>query len=503
MNQSRLTRLLYRLAVVGLCVVLTGFWVGCEEAPDSAVSKQNVKSIDEAGRLLRSSNQELVMTASEVERASSAGKTQLAGQIVKRIESQADLTNYNKMLADLDQLNKDLDGGDSEALRKMSAQILSANRELLIQQERINSQASQENAQRLEKGIATLQQAKSQAQKSGKRSAQAGPEMMLGTFYLLTARQNRDQLSRQEALIRTKEAFLGRFLQAVAREQNVSLGLMGQNPAEALNQLKARLEGPEGLRSQLAQTEETLVQLSTREQQLQQQYQQNLEKAQQLNRQYLSVVEQADAARGQERYELEQQAYKIRTGESEGEGSIYYEAQSELAQNELDVLNIRLDYERLRQERLAQGIVDMEKMTGQFEDPAISTALQKSLQQSAQYSRDVVTALEGRLAELKEAQQSYSESRAEVVGAYEKSRAAFRSAAQVAKESNTKNYTRKLAELVTAELAQLWQDDARHYEIATGALAQLGNITEAAVEMRTSYEEQTTRAQESAAQVME
>jgi len=510
MIEEKSIRLLPRWAVGGLCVVMAGFWAGCEESADSAVSQQTQESIDKAGRLIRSSSQEIAMTPGEIEQAGKAGTGQypsLAGQIVNRLEGQADMSGYEKLLKELDELKAELQGGNNKVLPRIYELMIRASRELLLQQEKIDSPAQQERIRRLEAALATLKQALAQAQKTPKHSAPAGPELLVGTLGMIEARDDLGRLNDQELVIRTQEVFLSRLLAAFHFEQQVGAGLQGQQPHETITQLKRRLEATGGRYEQLDQAKEKLEQLTAREEQLQQQYQQNSEQARLLNQEYLALLEKADKAEGDKRYQLQQQAYEVRTGRGTGddrkEGSIYYEAQTEITLNERAVLETNLQYARMRQEQLIKEVTNTERTISQLEDPAKLADLQKGWEQSNQSRQKIIADLKGRLDELAKAQTVYVERRLDAVSAYDESRAAFLRGARAAQNANTRDYADKWARWITEELAQLWQQDARHYKNSVAALSGLEDIEEIkplVEQLSRGYKDQAAQAQESAAQ---
>ena len=265
--------------------------------------------------------------------------------------------------------------------------------------------------------------------------------------------------------------------------------------------------------------ERKIADIQTRQQQVQQQYETNLAKASELEKQYLKLKLDAEKLKGDEQYKLLEKAYVLRSGEGEGvnrvEGSIYYEAQAELAQSQLDIIGFNLEYEQLRKDLIAQSIQQITDLLTQLQDPATIQKLQSDISQTREKRNAVIERIQQHLAGIQEAEQAYQQLREAPVTALEGALQAFTRAGQAAQQarqefggvklSRTAGHADQLVENATEELANFWRRTAQHYQIGAALVRLLSSTTELQEPVRAmcdEYQRNAAEAEKYAADLM-
>ena len=507
------------ISLLGLALLAGG---GCKDRADSTAVKQANQSVAEAGRLLRAADQPAPLTDDELIKATelqdpyrpgqpSAAATRLADRAITRLENQPTGEQYQALLDQLDQLNEQLAQAQAEpeAVTGLAGKIANVAQKLIVVQEQLQAPSVELNQQRMDQARKSLKAAIAAASTGNLRSAQVGPLVMLGTLEMSVAGNRRAGLSDLAAQIRSQQAQFGRLLGAYARESIVGGRLAGYNPQETAALLADQLEGnQDSLRNQLAQAKEQVASLTETIAQTQQRYDDNLTQAQQLHRQYLEVLEQADQARGDDRYELRQQAYVLKVGAKEAgqsdRGVLYYDGQVERTRNELDVLQSQLGYQELRRDRLSQAIEHLQAELAQLNDEHMLNQLQANRQASEQYRQNLAEQISGQLEQMVQKHETYVASYQGTVEAYEQAGQAFNKAGQAAptRDKATRDYARKMGDWVALKVADLGQAVIEHCNSSAAVVrlaADVGPVASTVEQLCRQYTETAQEAVESSA----
>ncbi|MBN2377281.1 MAG: hypothetical protein JXD22_12825 [Sedimentisphaerales bacterium] len=510
------------LPVGFLIMVLLGVFIlsmvpGCKESTENQALRQSNENVDQAGRLIHGSNQQIVMNQSEINSAGSASggrQEAVVQQVVDRIEQAGGVGDVEKALAELSEGVPA--ANDAQAIQVYGEKLAAVSRQLLNSREGMDSLSEQENKRRLDEAEKLLQQATSQAQQAGNSEAKSASEMLLGTMYLMKARENLLALRQQDLQIKKEQIKLPRLLAMINREQAVSQAILSELPVEKIAGLKKLLDGPEsGLRGQLVKAEKNVAKLEGELAEIQQIFDVNDKKGAGLRREYMELVSRINQADGEERFRLQQQAYELRAGVGEGasrvEGYVYYESESEKAQNKLNVLQAQLDSEKLLAEQLRKSITQTEAVLAKLEEPGLTEAIQADNDLSKQRFQQNISLLtapgQGQLDKIRIMENGYKELRVDTVTAYENSRKAFQRATKEARISTVSGkYADRMGKLATKELAGLWQQDVEHYEDGKLTLNLLGSVEMLQgmlSEARQEYDQQADAAQAQVQQLIE
>ena len=521
MTQSQGQRRTAPWIVMSLVCVTLLVAGGCEDRAGSAAVKEAQHSIAEAGHLVRAAEKPAPLTDDELIKATllqgpprtgkpSPAAKRLAEKVVNRLDDQDAAQRYQALLDELDQLNDQLaKTQDADSIAKMAQDIALRARELVLIQQQLQTPTVQLNHKRTERARNALKGAIAATSQSGQRAAQIGPLVVLGTLEMNLARKQQADLNQWATLVRKQQSQLGRLLNAYTRESIAASRLAGYDPQETAQLLAGQLEGDkEPLRTQLTQAKQEIDRLEQAIEKTQQRHDENLKHAQQLHRQYLQVLEQADKARGNERYELKQQAYELKVG-SQGQdqshhGVLFYDSQVERAQNELDVLQSQLAYEKLRRDSLAQAIKQVESRVAELNDQQKLSQLQTDRQTSEQYSQKLAAQITQQLDLLTQSHQAYVARYNETLAAYQQANKAYNKAAQAApaRERTTRDYAKKMVDLVTLKTADLQQTVIEYCNSGTAVMllvAQVEPVAPAAQTVSRQYVETAEKVQASIA----
>ena len=406
---------LYRfLTLAACCTALICIASGCKDSEKSAADRQSRQSVDQASRILRGSKQGLAMTDSELDKAAGAAteaqQQRLADEIKARLDQTVNYQEFDEKLNELTELQQQYQQqNNDELLQEITRKSLEANQWLIDADVTRNAAAVAQKQQRLQNAQNLLQDALAQAKQANNYSAQIGPNLMQGTLGLLKYQAALAKYNRQEVRIRTMQTALGQMRTEVTRQEIFTLYLESQRPDEKVNRLKEMIEQhPHGLRDQLASVERKIADMQTRQQQVQQQYETNLSKASELEKEYLKLKLEAEQRKGDEQYKLLDKAYELRGGKGEGanriEGSIYYEAQADLAESQLEIIEFNLAYERLRKDMITQSMQHITNSLTQLEDPATIQKLQSDISQARQKRDAMIEQIQQHLAGIQEAE---------------------------------------------------------------------------------------------------
>jgi hypothetical protein len=518
------------LALIACFAALVCTLAGCKDSEKSAADRKSRQSVDQAGRILRGNEQGLVMTQSEMEQAAKAAspaqRQRLAEKIKARRDQKIDFSQFDQKLNELAQLQQQYQQTPSAALlQEITQKVQETNQWLIDADGKINAAAMAQNQQRIQKKAQTLlQDAISQASKAKNSTAQISPKLMQGTIQLLMYQDALSLYRQQEMNIRSLQSKLGQLHTGIIRQDIFALYLESQRPNYKPDDTmddkvtwltKLVEERRTGLRDQLAAIEKKITALQTQQQQVQQRYDTNYAKSLELEKQYLKLTLQAEQAKGDEQYKVLDQAFELRAGKGEGanriEGSIYYDAQAQLAAGDLDIIKVNLEYEKLRKDLLTQSIQQITDSLAQLQDPTTLQKLENDIAQAQQNRNAMIEQIQQILVAIQNADKSYQNLRKKPIDALKAAQSAFKQAAQAARSarqefggsklSNTAAHANKLQDYATEELAELWRRTAQHYHFGASLVGLMSDIQELRTPVQTIVTEYQTMAAEAEKQV--
>ena len=519
--------------MVVVCMASLGpFLAGCEETPDAAAQKAASASVNEAGRLLRASHQSLAISKEDIRSAADAGPgserqwKQQAKRVLDRLERNAGFGEFEQALNEVDAMVGPLEKpeeGDSDAratissddhLQQIASSLLRADEALQAGQSAVAEAAKQENRRRLKRTENSLKAAIKMAEHAERSDTVIGPQLVLGTLQLTMARDRYAALRRHDVLLQVKQGQIARLYVALVKLQAEMTEAETFLPTDAVAALRLRLNGGGGqagvgLVDQLAEAEKAVVYWSAEKEKLDAAIEGDRQKALQFYREHLSAVEQAEHTRGQERFELRQQAYESRVGRGEGgeyvPGGLYYEAQSELAESRLAVVENRLTWAIMRRDQLKQLVANVQAKLQELPSTRAALDAPDIRSENTLQRTELVSEITNLLKQLQDDEETYNAMRVDAVDAYDPAIEQFSRAARVRGVGRkTKQHAEKLAQTAGTELAQLWHDDATHYDMTANAISIVSDVAELADtvgQMRRDYVNKAEQARASAARL--
>lgn len=482
--------------LVNLLVVSVSVWVmalvwGCKESSSDAASKESAAAVNQSGRLIRASQKVNLLTPEEIERAGQTPGGQLKNEVLSRLEKESDTQTFAQALEEVIQQQGQPEGQADSA--ELSSRLLDLYEQEVARRQKSQEQTGVQRQEKLSQAVQLLQQALNAARSGENRETQVGPECMLGTIYMLQAREGKEQLHQQANHLQRLHGQLSQSALEISAQETIQNVYASYFPANEVKVLEARLTGGDGtdafaaatsLRSLLAAVEQSLAERTAQKKEIQKRIDTNLQQARELHQEYLSLKEQADQAKGAAKYELEQQANSLRSGFDEfgnkvAEGEIYYEAQAEIARTEMEAVAFHLDWLGMRQKQLQESIARVEADIQALSDKTLLEATQGGINQSIEKRKEQVSRLQEGLARLEEQEKIYGSLLLETADTYRKAGQAFRNAWQAASRK-TREYAGTFQKISETELLTLWQMNRQRYENALERLALLRGIQEAA-----------------------
>lgn len=490
---------LYRILTLAACCAALGFAAtSCKDSQDSAADRKSRNSVDQAGRVLRGTEQTLLMTDSELDKAADAtsqGQRQrLADQIKARRDQAINIQQFDKTIDELLYLQKQYEKtNEIELLQDISSKALQAGQWLAASDVTMNAEAQTHNQQKIQNAQKRLQDALTQAELAGNDNAKVGPYLTQGTIELLKYQAALKNYKHQEVAIRSLQTTLAKRHTEIVRWEIFEGQRESEKPDETVRQLKQLLDQPtHGLRDRMAAAEKKIAEIQSRKLQVRNQYDTCLSKANEQEKEYFALKLEAEKHSGNKRYELLDKAFALRAGQREGtdriEGSIYYEAQAEVAKSQLEIIQFNLEYEQLQKDLIARSIRQVSDSLTKLQDPELAQTLRDDIAQAQQNRNIVLEQILLQLAEIRKEETIYKTLREAPVAALEQAQRAFTQAGYAARQtgrkqgqtrlSNTADFAEKLKESTINELANFWRQTARHYQIGAELLGILGDINE-------------------------
>ncbi|MCH9023278.1 MAG: hypothetical protein IID32_11040 [Planctomycetes bacterium] len=484
---------------LGLAVSLIG---GCKDSAESIDRKEAARSLDEAARRVMASHQQVALTPKEIAMIqSSPGSRAIIGKVVDRLsgsQKQTDqlIEQISELSGKLREYESNFDpqaphAAESESLREITKQIKELNAVVLGRHRDNYNRIIDKNHAKIASASAVLQAS----------PAHFGTQLLLGAVQLTVGRDLRDH-SRQVILeIQAELNLLGRLSGHFSAEMAYAKGLPSYFPYEAARgNLRQRLNGDSGegesLQNQLNDAVNRMGQYLIQKEQAETSLAFHRQREQQIHKEILALMQQADQAQGDEKYELIEQAHQLRsnTNGRDVHDGIYYESQTELLENKLDIIKRRLSFEQLRQTLLTETIDQIKQSIEELEDSPFHADILQGLQKSRVISGALLEKLHSHLEAPRTKINHYHTLRAEAAKAYKQSQSAYLQAGRLSRgDSNTTRYARQMAETVRNELAHpefdpeapqnfienppgLWQEDVLFYEGVAEVLEMLVRI---------------------------
>ena len=463
----------------GLLVIIVLLFAGCKESSETSSRKESAQSVDTAQRLIRASQEKLPLTQAEVgqafENKTERDAQRLAKKIANRQIDQLGKADWDQAFNELERLSAKIAAGDSPDINIFCDKLLTASGRLLELYQAVDDLSAVPSGKRLAQAEATLNEAVRQARQENIRPAQVGPEITLGTVRLIQARSTQNKLRHQELDMQKIQIYVNHLAGIFRAQQSYAQGLEQLRPDNAIEMLQAQVADAH---EKLTQAQHTLQQLNTQLEQVQQDLDSNTTQARQLQQKYLALLAQADKYRSEKKYQLQQQAYMLRSGNENEYGGIYYEAQAELIENDKSVLQSKIAFQQFMQNKLTENIANIDHAIDQLRNsPQTTSDIDNSIASSRDENQRLLLLLQNRLSDFKKAEDEYRQTRVGVVGSYNKAIESFSNAQRHAeRRSPTAQYAQKLADMASEELALLWQRDAGFYDAAAKVIAMTQDI---------------------------
>ncbi|MBN1435637.1 MAG: hypothetical protein JW936_01055 [Sedimentisphaerales bacterium] len=485
-------------------------WTGCDDGEETGSG-----AVNESGRLILSSNQEIILNESEFERSAetagprggvgddalSGGQTRVAQQVMERHTREAD---FDALQAELEAIGA-VDQQSLGQLRELSQRLAAACNQMATAQDQADNVTAVEAADRLRRAESILNQALSGAS----REQQAGPKLMLGTLHKMQASSVSVEVLQAAIASESVQQELSSLISTLSRRATSATEVAGYPPSEAITLLERWLQGDgdyEGLEQQLEQAQSAVQELDQERQRLQREADEYQVEFTQLNQQYHSTLQQAEETRGQERFDLSEQAYALRVGdvgnpEDATSGASYYEAQYELASSNLAIVQEQLEHALLRRDRLAESIRNLEQRLQSLRGSSMFALSADRVDSINSERTDLLARLREVLnTDIRAGENAYRILRVDAVNLYTQAIDDFNGAARVSR-GNTKDYAETLAISAQTALSDLWMADALHYDTMSTILAIAESIPEVAdtvASMQQEFSEQAELAREAA-----
>ena len=490
-------------AVVGTLFGIALLVAGCDESSQTKAERRASESVNEAQRLILASQEQMALSETELDRAadielgSTSRYTNIANQVVKRYEKQAEIEDPCKITDRIEQLSRQFSPeGGVASVQELCGNLANITDELVAQQERREGIAYETFDKRLKQAEATLQDAIAFAASVGHQSAKVSPELMLGTVKLMRARQVWGNLQNQSLRIQSLLLSLGQWAVAIERELSVTHQLKSFRPTETVAELEAERTS---IRERLDLAERSIQYLLKEQSQAEQQYTKNSRKAKQIHQKYLSLLEESEKKLSGQQYELKERAYKIRLGTDEEPGGIHYEAQTELAQNHLDLVTRRLEYQRSCRDQMNKHLAILENSIQQISTSAYTTSdIENGLEQSDKAKAQMLSNMMVQLENITKEQDQYNQLLDNTNGFYSEAIDFYTKAARDAgARSDTGKYAKDImGKVIEPELADLWLATASHHKFAADTLALIQDIPETREMITTMIEQCRQKHQE-------
>lgn len=508
-----------------LCVVCVLFaWgiAGCGDSSDSQSLKEADLQLNVAQQHMLASHEKVALSEKDIDGLDlSSANRRIVASAVDRLEG-TESGELEENLGQMAQTLEKLKLEDYPALQGVSRDLIVLSERFLAERREGNSRSGSAYRDRIQKARRALSEAALLSQETGDDEDQLGPYLVLGTLHLMIGRDLRKQMWDLEINIQNEQMAIGRLTTALVTEKAFGTSLPAHFPYEVtVNQLNNRVSGdrdltgePESLQSQLERAQKTVAALQTRQSATQSELDRYRAMAKENLQEHLKLLEQSEQIEGDESYALKYQAYALRNGgdeeeEEEKQGGLDYEAQSELLENELAIIETRLRFARFQQEQLISMIAQVNRSVGDLKDSPLHATIAAQAEHSRKRANELVLYLEAQLENIKAIDKAYRDLRLETVNAYRDAEQAFMRASRLARDDRkSRDYAKRMAQIAHDELLGsteaeaageegegiegenpdrpvvvqgLWDMDAEHYDSMAAFMQDLGGIAEISV----------------------
>lgn len=497
---TRVHNILLALVLLVSAVALSG----CSDSQEASAVNQASTSVDQGGRMILAAGQMNLQAMEKGEADKAFGELEVAIQQVADQIGEAEGSDEQDLL--------DL----SRRLGALSSQMVSKYAEV--------SNSRPENLQRRLKRAKELLEA---ASRDATGPARTAPALLLGTLHLTEARDLRERLDEFKLVVQGRHVDLLNLADSLITEIGYLRGLPGQFPRDRMiADLSGRIDADSGrggevdsLDEQLQQSKETIIEMEKQRADSMKRVGEFQSLVREKHNKYVSLLEQAKDQRGSKRYELQNEAYAVRSGiDSDGNGLTFYEALAESEQYNLERTEVILQIEQLRQDQLEKQIATITQSIAQLTESPINGEIETGMTVSSRRVEELVSRGLTSLESLDEAETIYFEARKGVVVAYRNAKKSYRQAiSATGRNRKTYDYAELRVQQVSSELsnaafsyddpgtystetAGLWQEEASFYDslaALTGVLASLSPLQEVATEYRDAYAGKADQARQS------
>ncbi len=490
MIKDALSRFLATVSVASIALLT----FGCDGDGEAS-------GLDGAQRQARASSEIISMTDAELEKAMEADNAARQKGVAANVANRLIATDpVDQLQQELTELGSQIQGDEAQRQAALE-RLLTFNQNVSGQITGFLTQANETRDQRLANAVKLTEDV---LRDDPENPAAA---WLLATIKLMQGRLMWQELNSQSVELQKQFLVLCRLAKQIQTEKIVQTNLAHYVPDEAIVKLQQRLEngesqGSPSLRTQLAAVKDTLAKLKEQREKVQQLRQENQQVMEQTHKQYMELLSQAENLRGQERFQLEQQAYALRgAGENAAPTTLHdYEARIEQADDELRMLDTKIALQQLNHDQLESGIAEIEQRITNLKTADIHNQVRLGLDESTSRLAVLNEQFEQEWKKSLTFEQSYSDQRLETVNAFNEAVSGF-SRAQKNLENPRRQQADKMIKMVHGDLMRLWNQDAAHYDNAAMVMAALETaavMNEAVSSQRATFEAQANSSRISA-----
>ncbi len=442
---------------------------GCGDTAGADSGKKSTALLDQAQRQILASRQEINLKDSEISQAgSSRNSKSLGARFATRIEGDAGLTEFDQNFESLVTEMSQVSPQDDQANNAITYQLVALTNEFLGSHGQF-VMSTKEDRQQTEK---TLNQAVSAAKASGSKKGIANAYLMLGINFLKNARESREELFSYAFAIKARQLDLSNTIFSLKKQRAYYSSLDYYFPSDKMiSQLKNRIDGqpeqasgPANYEEQLQETIGIIAGLEEKLEGLEEKLKNDMGMAKQLDREYFSIIEQAEQTKGDQYYDLNYEALKIRNSQDQDD-IIKYATSIEKLENEINVLSTQLNYQIKRRDQLQKEIDDINRGVEEIKKSELHGIMQDAIDVSGKKKDDLIRMVQAGLDELAEMEKTYAAIRVESIESYRKSQNAFSQAASADRlDRHMSNYVSHMGNLINNELVagaeQLLDDES-------------------------------------------
>ena len=504
---------------VMLAIVL--ITAGCGDN-DSATTQSGI-AVDQATRQVQATRQQINMTPAELDRAAeldgtvnakSAQVKRQAAQVVDRMEPHDAAKAFNQAMEQTQSFHERIDDGDQAALEQLADHLLNACAMLDNIESTIAEERDAIHQKRLEQAVDKLKKAVAYARSEGQNEAAQGSQLTLAAVQLTLARRHYLAMERGVGDLVSQQTTLTTRQMPLAIEEVYEAGLTTFLPDAIIAVVRTQIKGDPtvesiaaALEAQLTECQAQIDTLSERYEQTQDKLKQQKDRLSALRHEYLELMAQADEAMTPKRYELQKQAYAIRSGRADvdapaapEQGEIYLEAKIEATQNELFVMQSELNVLNVKKQQLADTIGRSAELLAELEASPAGKIVAETRNEMAERKEQIVQLISNELNQLAQTEAAYRAHRVDAVTYYKGALESYQAAQRAARGNrDVAEFVENITGLIKTEMAGMWSEDAGTYRGLSVLLGMLSHIEALADHVEMLKSDYDTQAQQAAA----